>query len=84
MAKTTIGQYLLDQLYRHGLRHMFGVPELLHSGNGFSVHTIGDARQALQAALSDRKNFSIIEVDLDPYDISPALERLGQKLGKKA
>ena len=25
----------------------------------------------------------IIEVDLDPYDISPALVRLGRRLGKR-
>ena len=25
-APLSIGQYLLDQLYRHGVRHIFGVP----------------------------------------------------------
>jgi indolepyruvate decarboxylase len=67
---------ILDWSYRR-------VPELLNSGNGFLVRTIGEARQSLEAALSDRENFSIIEVDLDPYDTSPALRRLGQQLGKQ-
>jgi len=60
------------------------VPELLNGGNGLAVRTIGEARKSLQAAISDRKNFSIIEVDLDPYDTSPALQRLGQRLGKRS
>jgi indolepyruvate decarboxylase len=59
------------------------VPELLGSGRGFVVHTVADLDQALQASLANRDMFSIIEVDLDKYDTSPALTRLGQRLSQR-
>jgi len=59
------------------------VPELLGGGRGFAVRTVGQVRAALDAALANRTSYSIIEVELDPYDISPALERLGERLGKR-
>jgi indolepyruvate decarboxylase len=59
------------------------LPDLLKGGNGFHVRTVGEARQALETALADRKTFSIIDVDLEPHDTSPALDRLGERLGKK-
>ena len=59
------------------------VPELLGSGCGFIVKTAGDMRKALEASLSNRDVFSLIEVDLDPCDISPALRRLGERLGSR-
>jgi indolepyruvate decarboxylase len=59
------------------------VPELLGSGRGFLVKTVGDLRQALDASLGNLESFSLIEVDLDPYDISPALHRLGERLGSR-
>jgi hypothetical protein len=37
----------------------------------------------LESALADPKSLSIIEVDLDPHDASPALDRLGRRLGKE-
>jgi indolepyruvate decarboxylase len=58
------------------------VPELLGSGWGFTVETVGDLRQALQASLANRDSFSILDVNLDAYDMSPALERLGERMGK--
>ncbi|OHB74840.1 MAG: preprotein translocase subunit Tim44 [Planctomycetes bacterium RBG_16_55_9] len=60
------------------------VPNVLGSGLGFIAHTAGDVRRALEKSLANRDSFSIIEVDLDPYDISPALIRLGRRLGKQA
>jgi indolepyruvate decarboxylase len=59
------------------------VPELLGSGWGFVVRTVADLDQALQASLANRDTFSIIEVDLDKYDTSPALTRLGQRLSQR-
>jgi indolepyruvate decarboxylase len=59
------------------------VPELLGSGLGFVAHTVGDVRRALKESLANRDSFSIIEVDLDPFDISPALVRLGHRLSKQ-
>lgn len=59
------------------------VPELLGSGLGFVTHTVGDVRRALKESLANRDSFSLIEVDLDPFDISPALVRLGHRLSKQ-
>ncbi len=59
------------------------VPELLGSGWGFVVRTVADLDQALQASLANRDAFSIIEVDLDKHDTSPALTRLGQRLSQR-
>jgi indolepyruvate decarboxylase len=59
------------------------VPDLLGTGKGFVVHTVRDFRQALRASLDNRESYSIIDIHLDPYDISPALQRLGAKLGKR-
>jgi indolepyruvate decarboxylase len=59
------------------------VPELLGGGWGFVVHTLADFDKALQASQANQDTFSIIEVDLDKYDTSPALGRLGQRLAKR-
>ncbi len=59
------------------------VPDLLGSGWGFVVRTVADLDKALPASLGNRDTFSIIEVDLDTYDTSPALIRLGQRLSKR-
>ncbi|MHC4699241.1 MAG: thiamine pyrophosphate-dependent enzyme [Planctomycetota bacterium] len=59
------------------------VPALLGDGLGFLTRTVGEVRRALDESLANRDSFSIIEVDLDPYDISPALVRLGRRLGKR-
>lgn len=59
------------------------VPELLGGGWGFTVRTAADLDQALQASLANRETFSIIDVDLDKYDTSPALTRLGQRLSQR-
>ncbi|MHC4352471.1 MAG: alpha-keto acid decarboxylase family protein [Planctomycetota bacterium] len=59
------------------------LPKLLDGGLGFVTRTVGEVRKALDASLANRESFSIIEVDLDPYDISPALVRLGRRLGKR-
>jgi indolepyruvate decarboxylase len=59
------------------------VPELLSAGWGFVVHTVGDFHKALQASLANKDAFSIIEVDLDQHDTSPALERLVARLSNQ-
>ena len=38
--------------------------------------------RALEAALANTASFSLINVHLDPYDRSPALDRLAQRLSK--
>ncbi len=59
------------------------MPDLLGGGWGFEVHTEGDLDQSLKAALAHQDAFSILNVHLDPFDVSPALERLGERLSKK-
>ena len=59
------------------------LPDLLGQGWGFEVHSEGDLDKALKAALANRDRFSLINVHLQPTDISPALERLAKNLSKK-
>ena len=58
------------------------LPELLGGGWGFEVHTEGDLEKALQAALANKDTFSLLNVHLDPHDISPALARLARRMSK--
>jgi indolepyruvate decarboxylase len=59
------------------------LPDLLGGGWGFEIHTVGDLRQSLRAALEHKDSFSILNVHLRPDDISPALSRLSARLSKK-
>lgn len=59
------------------------LPDLLGGGWGFEIHTEGDLDQSLNAALAHRDAFSLLNVHLDPFDVSPALKRLGERLSKR-
>ncbi len=59
------------------------MPDLLGSGWGFEVHTEGDLDKALQAAMANQDSFSLLNIHLDSMDISPALERLAERLSKR-
>ncbi|HIE97547.1 MAG: thiamine pyrophosphate-binding protein [Fuerstiella sp.] len=59
------------------------LPDLLGGGWGFEVHNEGDLEKALTAALANEDSFSLINVHLDMYDVSPALTRLTQRLAKR-
>lgn len=59
------------------------IPDLLGGGWGFEVHTEGDLDKALNAALANRDNFSLVNVHLESHDISPALERLARNMSRK-
>jgi indolepyruvate decarboxylase len=59
------------------------LPDVLGTGQGFEVRTVGELRQALAAALENTASFSILDVSLDQHDTSPALARLGESLGKQ-
>ena len=52
-------------------------------GWGFEVRTEGDLDQALNAALANHDTFSLLNVHLDPLDVSPALNRLAKRVSKK-
>ncbi len=58
------------------------VPEVVGAGLGLEVRTVGELDTALRAALDNLAGFSLINVHLDPYDRSPALERLAQRLSR--
>lgn len=59
------------------------LPDLMGGGWGFEVHTEGELDQALNAAMANRKTFSLLNVHLEPDDISPALKRLAEGLSKR-
>jgi indolepyruvate decarboxylase len=59
------------------------LPDLLGGGWGFEVHTEGDLDKALNAALANRDRFSLLNIHLEPTDISPALDRLAKSLSKR-
>ncbi len=58
------------------------MPDLLGGGWGFEVHTETELDQALNAALANQDAFSLLNVHLEPTDISPALERLAKRMAE--
>jgi len=58
------------------------MPAVLQHGWGVEVHTEGELEDALEHAWKDTDSYSIINVHLDPYDRSKAMERLGKRLGQ--
>jgi indolepyruvate decarboxylase len=58
------------------------VPDVVGGGVGFEVRTVGQLETSLTAALDNKSSFSLLNVHLDPYDRSPALERLASRLSK--
>jgi indolepyruvate decarboxylase len=59
------------------------IPEILGSGKGFNVETEDQLDAALEAARVHTASFCILDVHLDPHDISPALQRMTRMLGKR-
>ena len=59
------------------------VPEVLGAGTSVIVKTEDDLEQALAAAQAHTQSYCLLEVMLDPFDRSPALQRIGQRLGKR-
>ena len=58
------------------------IPEVVGGGVGFEVRTVAELDAALAAALRQADGYSLLNVHLDRYDRSPALERLSQRLSK--
>jgi indolepyruvate decarboxylase len=58
------------------------IPEVLGAGQGWEVRNEGELDRALEAARANTDSFSLLNVHLDRYDRSPALERLANKLSK--
>jgi indolepyruvate decarboxylase len=59
------------------------LPEIFGAGKGFEVQTEEDFEKALAAAREYTEGFCILDVHLDQYDISPALQRMTGALGKR-
>ena len=58
------------------------IPEVLGGGTGYEVRTVGELDAALAAAMANTSGYSLLNVHLDPYDRSPALERLASRLSR--
>jgi indolepyruvate decarboxylase len=56
------------------------IPEVLGGGMGLEIRTVGELEAGLQAALANTTSFSLLNAHLDPYDRSPALDRLASRL----
>jgi indolepyruvate decarboxylase len=79
----TTERFLLDGPFNDiQLWQFHKLPEVFGSGRGFEVRTEGELDEALKAAVANRSSFSLLNVHLDPYDRSPALERLAQRLSQ--
>ncbi len=80
----TTERYILDGSFNdiHPWQY-HRIPEVLGGGWGFEVRTEGELEDALRAALANTSSFSLLNVHLDPWDCSPALERLGKRLQRR-
>ena len=59
------------------------LPEVFGGGRGFEIRTEGEFDAALQAALEDKSQMSLLQVHLDINDRSTTLERITEKLGAR-
>ncbi len=79
----TTERFLLDGPFNDIHEWQFHkIPEVLGAGLGLEVRTEGELDTALNRAVANTESFSLLNVHLDPWDRSPALERLAQKLSK--
>jgi indolepyruvate decarboxylase len=58
------------------------IPEVIGGGTGFEIRTVGELDAALKAAMANTAGYSLLNVHLDRYDRSPALERLANRLSR--
>lgn len=80
----TTERYIDDGPYNDILNWNYHrMPDLLGKGWGCEVHTEQDLEKALSIAAANKDSYSIINLQLDAYDCSRAMERLGRRLGKK-
>jgi TPP-dependent 2-oxoacid decarboxylase len=59
------------------------VPDVLGAGRSFVVNTEDELDRALEEARGHTESFCLLDVRLDPYDSSPALQRLTERLAKR-
>lgn len=61
--------------------HYSKLPEIFGTGRGFVVKTEAELDEALAQAGKWTRSFCLLDVQLDPNDRSPALQRLADRLG---
>jgi indolepyruvate decarboxylase len=59
------------------------IPKVLGTGLGFRVTTEDELETALQESQAHTECFSLLDVYLDPQDISPTLQRFTRALGQR-
>jgi indolepyruvate decarboxylase len=59
------------------------LPELFRGGRGFEIRTEEDLARSLKEALENKASFSLLNIHLEPTDVSPALIRLTKRLAKR-
>ena len=59
------------------------LPQVLGAGRGFVVQTEEDLDRALTEAERSTESYCLLDVHLDPWDRSPALDRLAARLAKR-
>jgi indolepyruvate decarboxylase len=84
-AGYTTERLMIDGAFNDVLRWDYTQrPALFGGGRSFLVRTERDLDNALRAAESVHGAPCILDVRLDPMDVSPALRRLGEAFGKAA
>jgi indolepyruvate decarboxylase len=59
------------------------LPDLFGGGWGFEIRTECELDQSLKAALENKDTFSLLNIHLEPDDVSPALVRLTKRLAQR-
>ncbi len=59
------------------------LPEIFGGGEAFNIKTEKEFLNAFQKALANKKTFSLLEIQIDSKDHSPALERICERMAKK-
>ena len=74
-------RHLLEGAFNDiGCWNYSGMPTLFGAGRGFHVRTEGEFDEAIKTALAETQHFTLIEVELDKLDTSPALARLAERM----
>ena len=75
---------MLDGPYNDVLQWQYSrLPEVFGAGRGFVVRTEAQLEEALTESRRWTKSFCLLDVQLDPGDRSPALERLARRLAMR-
>jgi indolepyruvate decarboxylase len=75
---------MLDGPYNDVLQWQYSrLPEVFGAGRGFVVRTEAQLEDALTESRRWTKSFCLLDVQLDPGDRSPALERLARRLAMR-